>query len=47
MKVYMDYSGKGRWSSFWGDKVKPKFKRIFKKSARQSAKRQIIKDINE
>lgn len=38
MKPYADLNGKTRWSFFWGDKVKKKLKRIFKKSARKNAK---------
>jgi len=44
MKPYMNLSGKGLWSYFWGDKVKKKFKKIFKKSERQKAKKDIIKN---
>ena len=43
MKPQMNNSGKGAWSSFWGDKVKKKFKRIFSKSDRQKAKNNIKK----
>lgn len=35
MKPYMNPKGKGLWAYTWGDKVKRKIKRIFKKSARQ------------
>jgi len=41
MKPYINYTGKGKWSQFWDDKVKKKFKRIFAKSARQQAKKDI------
>ena len=45
MKPQMSNTGKGRWSSFWGDKVKKKFKRIFSKSDRQKVKKDIEKDL--
>jgi len=45
MKPQMNNSGKGAWSSFWGDKVKKKFKRIFSKSDRQKIKKEIKWDI--
>ena len=35
----MNMKGKGLWSYFWGDKVLPKFKKAFKKSARQQNKK--------
>lgn len=35
MKPYVDVNGKAKWSLFWGDKVKKKIKKLFKKSARQ------------
>jgi hypothetical protein len=41
MKPYMNLKGKGLWKYFWGDKVKKKFKKIFKKSARQQNKKLI------
>jgi hypothetical protein len=41
MKPYMDLKGKGLWAYFWGDKVKKKFKKIFKKSERQKQKKEI------
>lgn len=41
MKPYMNLNGKGLWSYFWGDKVKSKFKRTFKKSERQSSKKEL------
>lgn len=41
MKSYMNPTGKGRWASFWGDKVNSKIKKIFKKSERQFAKKEI------
>ena len=34
MKPYTNLNGKAHWSLFWGDKVKKKIKRLFKKSAR-------------
>lgn len=39
MKPYMKNDGKGKWVYFWGDKVKSKFKKIFKKSQRQENKK--------
>ncbi len=39
MKPYMKLSGKDFWSYFWGDKVKSKFKKVFKKSQRQQNKK--------
>lgn len=41
MKPYQNSTGKGKWSHFWGDKVLSKFKKIFKKSARQESKKHI------
>jgi hypothetical protein len=41
MKAYMNPNGKGQWSQVWGDKVKTKIKKIFKKSERQFAKKEI------
>ncbi len=38
MKPYVNLNGKAKWSLFWGDKVKKKIKKLFKKSARQKAK---------
>ena len=38
MKPYADLNGKAKWSLFWGDKVKKKIKKIFKKSARKKVK---------
>lgn len=38
MKPYTDLNGKARWSNFWGDKVKTKIKKIFRKSARRMNK---------
>ena len=38
MKAYASPSGKMRWSSFWGDKVSKKIKKLWKKSARQHPK---------
>lgn len=46
MKAYMNHNGKGRWSSFWGDKVKPKFKKVFKKSGRQALNRDTQEQVN-
>ena len=34
MKPYCNLNGKARWSLFWGDKVRKKTKKLFKKSAR-------------
>lgn len=39
MKPYMNLKGKGLWSYFWRDKVKSKFKKVFKKSQRQLNKK--------
>ena len=39
MKAYMNIDGKGRFSNYWGDKVKKTIKRKFKKSARQMNKK--------
>mgnify|MGYP006921289668 CR=1 FL=1 len=47
MKPYMNLVGKGLWSFFWEDKVKKKIKRIFKKSERQKAKKDISRYIND
>jgi hypothetical protein len=44
MKAYSNPTGKSHWSSFWGDKVPSKIKRIFKKSARQANKKEIFKN---
>ena len=38
MKPYVDLNGKAKWSLFWGDKVKKKIKKGFKKSARKKVK---------
>jgi hypothetical protein len=38
MKPYVDLNGKAKWSLFWGDKVKKKIKKFFKKSARKKVK---------
>ncbi len=35
MKPYVDLNGKAHWSIFWGDKLKKKARRTFKKSARK------------
>lgn len=43
MKPYTDLNGKAKWSLSWGDKVKKKFKKIFKKSARKEK----VVEINE
>ncbi len=42
MKPYVNLTKKARWSLFWGDKVKKKFKRIFQKSQRQINKKEIL-----
>jgi hypothetical protein len=42
MKPYTNLNGKSRWSQFWGDKVRKKIKKFFKKSARQQLKKEII-----
>jgi hypothetical protein len=47
MKPQMDLNGKGKWAHFWGDKVKAKFKKVFSKSARQQAKKDIEKNLSE
>ena len=39
MKPYTNLNGKARWSLFWEDKVSKKFKKLFKKSARQALKK--------
>lgn len=39
MKPYANLSGKARWTLFWGNKCAPKFKKMFKKSARQESKK--------
>ena len=41
----MNNSGKGRWSSFWGDKVKTNFKRVFSKSNRQESQKELKKEV--
>lgn len=46
MKPYQTAHSKGRWPYFWRDKVKPRFKRIFKKSARRQAKTEITNELN-
>lgn len=35
MKPYTNPNGKAKWSLFWGDKVKKKIKKLFKKSGRK------------
>lgn len=35
----MNINGKAHWNYFWGDKVKKKIKKIFKKSIRQQLKK--------
>ena len=45
MKPYVNINGKAKWSLFWGDKVKKKIKKLFKKSARQENKNKIKKDL--
>ena len=47
MKPQMNHSGKGKWASFWGDKVKKNIKRIFSKSDRQKCKLDIQKDLQQ
>ena len=47
MKPQMNYTGKGHQASFWKDKVKKRFKRIFSKSDRQKAKKDIFNLIRE
>lgn len=39
MKPYQNLKGKGLWAWTWEDKVKPRIKRIFKKSQRQINKK--------
>lgn len=46
MKAYNNPNGKSRWSNFWNDKVSTKLKKIFKKSERQSSKKEITKSLN-
>ena len=41
MRAYLNPNGKGQWSQVWGDKVKTKIRRIFKKSERQSSAKEI------
>ena len=41
MKAYMNPMGKGKWAAVWGDKVKTKIRRIFKKSERQLIAKEI------
>ena len=45
MKPQMNPSGKGKWASFWGDKVKKNIKRMFSKSDCQKCKLDIQKDL--
>ena len=45
MKPQMNSSGKGKWASFWGDKVKKNIKRIFSKSDHQKCKLDIQRDL--
>ena len=45
MKPQMNLSGKGKWASFWGDKVKKNIKRMFSKSDCQKCKLDIQKDL--
>ena len=47
MKAYMNPLGKGRWAAVWGDKVKAKIKGVFKKSERQSGKKEIGHGLGE
>ena len=45
MKPYITESGKGNAANFWGDDVKPKFKRVFKKAVRQQGKKEIRNEL--
>jgi hypothetical protein len=47
MKPQMNNTGKGAWSLFWGDKVKKNIKRIFSKSDRQMARKNISKELQD
>jgi len=47
MKAYNNPKGKAFWSQFWGDHVPKKIRKIFKKSARQLAKKQIREDLTQ
>jgi hypothetical protein len=47
MKPQMNPLGKGKWASFWGDKVKQKFKRVFSKSDRRKYKLEVKNTCNE
>ena len=47
MKPQMNPAGKGKWASFWGDKVKRNIKRVFSKSDRQKCKLDIQKDLQQ
>jgi hypothetical protein len=38
MKPYVYLNGKANWSLLWGDKLKKKIKKFFKKSARKKVK---------
>lgn len=42
MKPYTNINGKAKWSLFWGDKLKKKLKKLFKKSARQQSKKELL-----
>ncbi len=39
MRMYCNPSGKAKQSLYWGDKIKKKIRKIFKKSARQQNKK--------
>jgi hypothetical protein len=40
MKPYADLTGKAKGATYWGDKVKKKIKKVFKKSARRQGKKE-------
>lgn len=45
MRPYVNIEGKAKWSLFWGDKLKKKVKKLFKKSARQELKKNMTNDL--
>lgn len=45
MKPYVNLEGKAKMALFWGDKIKKKFRTLFKKSARQELKKNMTKDL--
>ena len=45
MKPYHNPKGKALWSQFWGDHVSKKIRKVFKKSARQQAKKATKEDL--